>query len=164
MRHGWLAAVAALLLLATAVQVITAPSAEAVRFERVPVSFVLTPEQCPDLVSTISGEGEYFIRTKERTDKNGVTHIFSSVTARGTATDEAGNEYTFNYHNNVTSTIPPEEFPLVEHVTDHFNLVGRGGLNRIHVNFSIIATFPAEGEEPIIEEISVGGNPACDPI
>jgi hypothetical protein len=165
MRHRWLAATAALLLLATIVQFATAHAAgAAVTIERVPVSFVLTPEQCPDIQSTISGESEYFVRAKERTDRNGVTHIFTNVTARGTATDEAGNEYSFNYHNVSSADVPPGGFPRVEHVTDSFNLVGHNGLNHLHVSFVIDVTFAEEGAEPTVDEISITGTPSCDPI
>jgi hypothetical protein len=139
-------------------------SVSAAEHQTVPFAFTLTPAQCPDLATTVSGSGTYFVRTTTRVDKQGVTHIVQNNVTNGTATDAEGNTYRFNYHNNQQITIPPGEFPTTINISDHFNLVGAGGLNDLHVGFTIRLTFAAEGEEPTVEEISVRGNPACDPI
>ena len=138
--------------------------AAAAEFQTVPYAFTLTPEQCPALTSTITGSGEYFVRTTTRVDKNGVTHINQNNVTNGTATDAEGTTYRFTYHNNQRVTIPPGGFPQQVNVTDHFNLVGAGGAQSLHVGFTIRLTFAAPGEEPSVEEVSVRGNPSCDPI
>jgi hypothetical protein len=158
---------AALGLLALAVllaQAAVPTAARAAEHQVVPYTFTLTPEQCPELQTTISGAGEYFVRTTTRVDKDGVTHINQNNVTNGTATDAEGNTYRYTYHNNQRIAIPPGEFPTTVAITDHFNLVGAGGANQLHVGFTIRLTFAAPGEEPTVEEVSVRGNPACDPI
>jgi hypothetical protein len=159
-----LSSLTALVALVLAVQITLRPSAAAAEFQTIPYVFVLTPDQCPDLGTTVTGSGEWFFRTNTRTDQDGVTHIVQNVTTGGTATDSEGNTYRFNYHNNQQVTIPPGEFPVLVNITDHFNLVGAGNAQSLHVGFTIRLTFAAPGEEPSVEEISVRGFPPCDPI
>jgi len=128
-------------------------------------SFSLSPAQCADLATTISGAGEYWVRINERTDQDGVTHTLINVTTAGTATDSEGNTYGYNYHNHHNMVTQPGGFPQVDRTTDSFNLVGAGGANDIHVGFTLIFTFAAPNEEPTITEISLRGDPMhCDPI
>jgi hypothetical protein len=164
MLHKRLISLALVLVTLLGLQLALVASTSAAVHSVVPYSFTLTPEQCPDLDTTISGSGEYFIRTNTRVDKNGVTHINENNTTNGTATDTEGNTYRYNYHNNSRVTIPPGEFPFTIMVTDHFNLVGAGNAQSLHVGFNIFLTFSAPGEPPTVEEISVRGMPECDPI
>jgi hypothetical protein len=128
-------------------------------------SFTLSPAQCADVSTTISGAGEYWVRINERTDINGVTHTVINVTTAGTATDAEGNTYRYNYHNHHNMVTQPGGFPQIDRTTDHFNLVGAGGANSVHVGFTLIFTFAAPGQEPTITEISLRGDPMhCDPI
>jgi hypothetical protein len=129
-----------------------------------PYSFTLTPAQCPELPAAISDEDEYFVRIKERTDRNGVIHTTINVTASGTATDADGNTYRYSYLNRHDVTTQPGGFPSVEVITDHFALAGRRGAVRLRVDFVLRLTFAAEGESPTEEWLSLRGNPNCDPI
>jgi hypothetical protein len=154
----------AALFVVVALLAVVARPALAAEQQTVPYTFVLTPDQCPDLGTTISGSGAWFFRTNTRIDKDGVTHIVQNVTTSGTATDSEGNTYRFNYHNNSQVTIPPGEYPQYVNVTDHFNLVGAGSAESLHVGFNIRLVFTAPNQEPSVEEISVRGFPPCDPI
>ena len=164
MTRRLMTSIALVALLSMTLQLALAASASAAELSRTPVEFVLTPEQCPDVETTITGAGMYFLRHNERIDKNGVTHINDNLSAKGTAVGENGVVYHFNYHNNARVTIPPQGFPFTIRQTDHFNLVGAGNAGNMQVGFNVIVTFLAPGEDPIIEEISVHGNPACDVI
>jgi hypothetical protein len=161
--HRWNRTIV-LILFAIALGASVAYPAAAAEQQTVPVTFTLTPAQCPDLTSTVSGAGEYFIRTNTRVDADGVTHINQNTTANGTATDTEGNTYRFTYHNNQRITIPSGGFPFTVNVNDHFNLVGAGNAQSIHVGFTLRLTFSAPGEEPTVEVISFRGFLPCDPI
>jgi hypothetical protein len=128
-------------------------------------TFTLSPDQCPELQTTVTGDVDLFIRTNERTDKNGTVHLVVTSNASGVATDDAGNTYHFNYHNHVNVTIPPGEFPQQVDITDHFNLVGDGNGQSLHVGFNVRLTFLGPDEEPIVEVIHERGSPMlCDPF
>jgi hypothetical protein len=161
--HRWKRTVVAILF-AVALGTLIAYPAAAAEQQTVPFTFTLTPAQCPDLASTVSGTGEYFIRTNMRVDADGVIHINQNTTANGTATDTEGNIYRFTYHNNQRITIPPDGFPFAVNVNDHFNLVGAGNAQSVRVGFTVRLTFSAPGEEPTVEVISFRGLLPCDPI
>jgi hypothetical protein len=128
-------------------------------------TFTLSPDQCPDLESTVTGDVDLFIRTNERTDRDGTVHIVATSNASGVAVDEEGNTYHFNYHNHANVTIAPDEFPQQVNISDHFNLVGDGNGQSLHVGFNVRLTFLAPGEEPLVEVIQERGSPMlCDPF
>jgi hypothetical protein len=146
------------------VQVALAPLAAAAALQRVPVAFVLTPADCPDIQTTITGSGEYFFRTNERTDKDGVTHIVVNVSANGTAVDEAGNTYRFNYHNNQQVTVQPGGFPMQVDFSDHFNLIAGGTAGNVHAGFVVRLTFSAPDQLSAEVIVNERGTPSCDVI
>ena len=131
---------------------------------RVPVTFTLTPA-CPNLQVTVVGNGESFTVTNHRIDANGVDHINMNTVVTGTATDSEGATYGFNYHNHASLKVPAAGFPFSIQGTDHFNLVGKGKANQLHVGFVARATFTSPSAPPIIEFVNMRGNPLfCDPI
>lgn len=124
---------------------------------------------CADLpagVTEVSGTAEFFVVTTVRVDRNGVTHMNQNQFASGTATDDDGATYSFNYANHASFDIPPEEFPQEVRMTDHFNLNGKGKANHMHVGFVIVATITETNEfpwDPTV--ISMRGDVFdCDPI
>ena len=131
---------------------------------RVPITFTLTPA-CPNLQVTVVGTGESFTVTNHRIDANGVDHININTVVTGTATDSEGATYKFNYHNHASLEVPPTGFPFSLQGTDHFNLVGKGKANQLHVGFVARATFTSPSAPPIIEFVNTRENPFfCDPI
>jgi hypothetical protein len=89
-----------------------AGSAAGPALDEFPVSFTLTSATCPLLPSgtTIEGSGTEKSITNVRTDRNGRTTIMNTTHAFGTATDQAGNSYVFNYSNSfsVSNTGPTD--------------------------------------------------------
>jgi hypothetical protein len=97
--------------------------------ETLPVDFVLSSATCPNLPggTTVVGSGTEKSITNERTDRNGVTTVINSTHANGTATDQNGNSYVFNYSNEfrVTNSLAnPGVFSGF--MSDHFSLGGPG--------------------------------------
>ena len=132
---------------------------------RTPVSFTLTSAQCSKLQVNVFGTGESILVLNERLDKNGIDHISRNDLVTGTATDSEGAAYTFNYHNHANIDVPLSGFPFQFTTTDHFNLIGPGKANDLHIGFVARVTFPAPGASPIAEFVNTRGNPMfCDPM
>jgi hypothetical protein len=94
-----------------------------------PVSFVMTSATCSNLPAgtTLTASGTEKSVTVVKTGSNGITRIHNTSHATGTATDQAGNAYVFDYSNdfNVSNTTTnPALFSGV--MNDHFSLAGRG--------------------------------------
>ena len=93
------------------------------------VSFTITSAGCQYLPAgtTVRGSGTQKSITTVRTDASGVTTIENSTHANGTATDNSGNTYVFNYSNSfrVSNTVAhPGTFS--GSMTDAFSLAGNG--------------------------------------
>jgi hypothetical protein len=104
----------------------------------VPVSFVLSSQSCSTLSTgtTISGSGTETSITTSRTDREGVTTIVNSTHAHGTATDQGGNVYVFNYSNSFrASNTPAEPGVFSGSMLDQFSLAGNGPAN-VHASFA----------------------------
>src|SRR5688500_18703312 len=69
--------------------------------ETFPVSFTMTSEMCSNLPegTTIDGSGTMRSITTIRTNNGGVTTVMNASHAHGTATDQDGNTYVFDYSN-----------------------------------------------------------------
>jgi hypothetical protein len=136
-------------------------------FEIVPFEFTMTPEQCPDIDTTISGSGAYHTWISEIPLTNGGTGLRVSSTANGYATDSEGNVYTYSYGNYVRGTIPPAG-PAVFAQFDFFNLSGEGSAGGLAVAWTAILyfteTLPGEGPPDDMQLFPIRGNPNCDPI
>jgi hypothetical protein len=114
----------------------------------------------------VSGTANFFVVTTTRVDKNGVAHININAFADGTATDNNGGSYRFNYFNHSTADVPPGGFPQQVRVTDHFNLNGKGKAAHMHVGFVITVTVTGPGPDDFtINVINLRGDAfVCDPI
>ena len=156
---------ASMLSVVALLQLLAIQVAAAATQEHVPVSFTLTPAICPDVTTTINGAGEYFVRTNEQVMRDGSTHLIVNVTISGTATDTEGGTYRFNYHNTFHGTVPAGAGLFEMRATDHFNLVGAGGANHVHVGFVTVLTFADLAAGPIaFDDINVRGTLSCDQI
>jgi hypothetical protein len=99
----------------------------------VPVSFVITSATCSELPpgTTLTGSGTQKLIDVVKT-KNGVTRVHETSHAAGTAADQDGNTYVFNYSNDFTvsdSAASPGVFSGM--MNDHFSLAGNGP---VHLN------------------------------
>ena len=132
---------------------------------RAPISFTLTPA-CPNLKVTVVGTGESFTVTNHRIDQNGVDHVQINNLVTGTATDNEGTTYRFNYHNHATLEVPAGGFPFSVTTTDHFNLVGKGKANQVHIGFVVRLTITGPSDPPIVDRlVNMRGEAFfCDPI
>ena len=160
--------VTALASLSTLAVVATTPAVTQDRFT-VPftIPFGVPCAELPPGVTLISGVAEFFQRTTTRVDSSGVTHLNINATALGTATDNNGVVYSFNYANHFSIDVPPGEFPQQIRMTDHFNLNGKGKANHMQVGFVIVGTIDGSGDVfPFhTETINIRGDAFnCDPI
>ena len=94
--------------------------------ETFPVSFVLTSATCSNLPSgtVLTGSGTQKSITTTSTDQDGIVTVTNSTHARGTATDQDGNEYIFNYSAAYRATL--EAGVYSGFISDAFALAGRG--------------------------------------
>ncbi|HLJ50475.1 MAG TPA: hypothetical protein VKU01_30895 [Bryobacteraceae bacterium] len=160
MRHRILLALAPTILSMTTIPSV---SAQANLF-RSPVSFTL--KGCTQLPAglVITGSGESLLVISTRTDKDGNTVVEHNNVVTGTATDNNGGSYIFNYADHATITMPPSVFPFTRSLTDHFNLLGQGQRNQMQVGFRADVTVIAPNTF-IISPINVRGDPmTCDAI
>jgi hypothetical protein len=100
-----------------------------------PVSFVLSSTACSYLPdgTTVTASGTETSITTTRTDRNGVTTIENATHAHGTATDQDGNVYVFNYSNEFRVSNDKGVFSGL--MTDSFSLAGNGPA-RLHNGFA----------------------------
>ena len=146
-------------------------TSEGATVETFPVSFVLTSATCSNLPdgTVLTGSGTRKSITTTRTDRDGIVIVTNSTHAHGTATDQNGNMYVFNYSNAFRATLDGGVYSGF--MTDAFALTGRGParLNNGFVgefvsDFSTFFTVP--------EVISSHGDPLdfvtgevhCDPL
>jgi hypothetical protein len=163
---------AAGLLAAFALALAGAATADAPTVDEFPVEFELT-DLCPNLApgTVIHGTGTEKSITHVETDRNGVTTFMNTSHASGTAVDQDGNAYVFNYANSfrVTNTGPGTVF--TGKMTDSFSLAGQGP-SRLHNGFVAGLTVSADFSTFTFEEQSSRGDPIdfgagtsiCDPL
>lgn len=139
--------------------------------ETFPVSFVLTSATCSNLPSgtelTASGTGKSITTT--RTDRDGAVIVVNSTHARGTATDQDGNTYVFNYSNEFHATLDGGVYSGF--MSDAFTLAGSGPA---HLNNGFVGHFMSDFATffTMPDVISSHGDPLdfatgdvhCDPL
>lgn len=137
-----------------------------------PVSFVLTSATCSNLPpgTTVVGTGteKSITSTKE---KGGVTTISNQTHAHGTASDQDGNTYVFDYSNHFSvSNTGPTDPVFSGTMVDSFSLAG-GGPARLSNGFRAIFTTDFASLFSFTELSSRGdpidfatGAARCDPL
>jgi hypothetical protein len=123
-------ATSAIVLVALAVGVTSAAAANGgATVVTTPVSFVLSSATCSYLPAgtTVTGSALETSITTVRTADDGVTTIVNATHAQGTATDQDGNVYVFNYSNEfrVSNTVA-DQGVFSGLMTDAFSLAGKG--------------------------------------
>jgi hypothetical protein len=132
---------------------------------RGPVSFTLPAGQCADLPAglSVSGTGTETVRAHSSVDATGNFHQLFDTTITGTATDNLGGTYRFNYHN-VQTFSPSAGFPFILHITDHFNLVGNGPASKIHTFFNLTILVTGASTFEILSAHFHGDSETCDAL
>jgi hypothetical protein len=120
-----LALVPAVLAMAVAFAI---PAGASPLIDTFPVSFTIPSGQCSNLAAgtTLTGSGIGKSITIEKTAGD-ITTIINATHAHGTATDQDGNVYVFNYSNHFRASntaADPDTFSGL--MTDHFSNSGRG--------------------------------------
>ena len=97
--------------------------------EPFPADFTLSSQTCPNLPegTTITGTGTGRSVTITKTDRRGITTVFNSTIAPGTATDQDHNRYRFLYSNQFrvsNTTADPDTYTGI--MVDLFLLHGNG--------------------------------------
>jgi hypothetical protein len=139
--------------------------------ETSPVSFVLSSEACSNLPSgtELIGSGTRTSITTTRTDRDGVVIVRNSTHAHGTATDQDGNAYVFNYSNEFRATLDGGVYSGF--MTDAFALAGQGParlnngfVGHFESDFSTFFTLPVVISSHGDPLDFVTGEVHCDPL
>jgi hypothetical protein len=160
--------------LAIAVLALGSGSALAASPSEETVGFVLTAASCPNLPTgtVITGTGTSTTVEIVKTDGNGVTTVTNTTHASGTATDQEGNTYRFNYSNHfrISNTGPTD--PVLSGVmVDSFSLAGNGPA-QLNNGFRAVFTIDLLTGAASFAELSSRGDPIdfatgearCDPL
>ena len=103
-----------------------AAASKGANIQTFPVSFVLTSATCSNLPSgtVLTGSGTEKSITTTGTDRDGVVTVRNSTHAHGTATDQDGNTYVFNYSVAYRATLDGGVYSGF--ISDAFTLAGSG--------------------------------------
>ena len=135
------------------------------------VDFELSWKTCPNLPTgtELVGSGTQKSITTTRTDRDGAVIVRNATHSHGTATDQAGNTYVFNYSNEFRATLDGGVYSGF--MTDAFALTGQGPA---HLNNGFVGEFESDFSTffrlPVV--ISSHGDPLdfvtgevhCDPL
>ena len=132
-----------------------------------PVSFDISSATCSNLPAgtTIHGSGMEKSITTISTDKTGVTTIMNTSHANGTATDQAGNTYVFNYANHFSVSDAGPGTAFSGEMVDAFSLAGNGPAhlsNGFRALFDLVSLQPLSSRGDPIDFAS--GMAHCDPL
>jgi hypothetical protein len=137
-------------------------SANATQTFTEPLSFTLTPAECSQLTTTVTGTGISHVVVHESPDATGGIHFSFSNTVNGMATGADGSFYRFSYQLNQRTTkeaVPPFTVALV----DKFLLLGQGKTPDITVKFYEEFVVNPDGSFTDLK-FRVRGDIACDAI
>jgi len=145
-----------------------------------PVSFTINPAPngCYQVETPIYATGELRNEIELTTYPDGSRRVIDKGHARGTAVDDAGKRYRFNYENTATFTLPPSGAIVYVEMQDSFTLKGRARENQVSVRFHwlwtsvpsdpganpTVATIPWPPSDNWVQFESIGEPLSCDPI
>lgn len=109
--------------------------------------------------------GQYHFAVPVIKNPNGTFTTKFQSEAHGTAVDNQGNQYVFNYsnHDQEVSPTPTDLPPILGMFTDRFQLTSKGGAPNLKVEFQIAYSIDASGNFTLLSLVSKG-DPNCDPI
>ena len=132
------------------------------------VGFVLSAETCANLPpgTVITGTGTSKAIESVTTDGDGVTTVINTTHASGTATDQDGHTYRFNYSNHFQiSNTGPTDPVLSGIMVDSFSLAGNGPAH-LNNGFRAVFTFNFLTGAVSFQELTSRGDAldGCDPL
>ncbi|HET6579146.1 MAG TPA: hypothetical protein VFG66_12515 [Gemmatimonadales bacterium] len=127
-----------------------------------PLTFVLSPESCSALTTTVTGTGISRGAVHLSPDGSGGVHFSFHNTVQGTASGADGSQYRFNYALNERDTKEPEP-PFEVAIVDKFHLIGQGGTPDIAVKLYFDFIVNPDGSFTDLK-VRVRGDAGCDPI
>lgn len=149
------------------------PPAPPVPTETTKVTWTLGSGKCKLLPKglKLSGTGTSRKYTFSGMDVNGSPYFTEFVVIKGTATDNRGGRYRFDYHNSFTA--PDADVPYTGIISDHFTLYGNGEADGLHSAF--VTRLTVTSEDPFqgsFDPIYAVGDPfgfadfapRCDPL
>jgi hypothetical protein len=129
----------------------------------IPISFTLTPDACPALATTVTGEGILKIVEHFSTSADGAAHFSHHENFEGAAAGADGSAYKFNYNLNIKTTTEPEP-PFVLSGVDNFHLIGQGSTPDIGGQILFLFRVNEDGSITDLGSRARGAPPECDPI
>lgn len=130
------------------------------------LNVMFNPSECStSTLTNVTLNGLYHVTVHTTRNPNGTyTGRFLSQ-AHGTAVDNNGGTYVFNYNNHErdVSSSPAIVPPILGTVTDRFGLIGQGRTPNLSYSFRIVYSIDAQGNFTVIS-IQEGGNSSCAPI
>jgi hypothetical protein len=130
------------------------------------VNVQFNPSTCSTLTATtvtMNGLYRFVVKTTRNPDGTYTTRFQSE--AHGTAVDNNGVQYVFNYNNHEQdySSSPADEPPLLGVVTDRFGLSSKGNAPNLKVSFQEAFYIDENGDFTFLYGV-FKGDPNCDPI
>jgi hypothetical protein len=142
-------------------------SADAASTFTVPIVNVqFNPSTCSTVTATtatMNGLYRFVVTTTRNPDGTYTTRIQSE--AHGTAVDNNGVQYVFNYNNHEQDvhSSPEDAPPFLGVVTDRFGLTSKGSAPNLKVSFQEAFSIDADGNGTLLSGV-FKGDPNCDPI
>ena len=115
--------------------------------------------------SQVTLNGQYHFAVPIIKNPNGTFTTKFQSEAHGTAVDNQGNQYVFNYNNHEqdVSGTPTDLPPILGTFADRFALTSKGGAPNLKVEFQIAFSIDASGNFTLLSLVAKG-DPNCDPI
>jgi hypothetical protein len=113
---------------------------------------------------TLNGQYHFAVHTSQNPDGTYTTKLNSVAT--GTAIDNTGQSYVFNYVNHeddITST-PADAPPATVIFSDRFSLLSKGKAPNLKVVFQVAFFVDANDNITSFQLTAIKGDPNCDPI
>jgi hypothetical protein len=129
-----------------------------------PLTFELTPEQCPSISTTISGSGIFRgVAHVSPQGKSGLFNFSFHESFTGQATGADGSTYRASYNNQYRDSGEPEP-PFIATVVDKFLLIGHGSTPDVKVHFRVTFRVNEDESVTLIDFASHGDPIECDAI
>ncbi|WP_348263258.1 hypothetical protein P8935_01570 [Telmatobacter sp. DSM 110680] len=163
-KRSAVAACAAFICCTMGPRILHAASAQQFYIPIVNATFSPACSSVSGLQVTLNGQYHFVVHTSKNHDGTFTTKIQSNAT--GTATDNNGGKYVFNYvnHEQDLSSTPADVPPILGIYSDRFQLVSKGGDPNVKVQYQIAFMIDGSGTFTPISVMVFKGDPNCDPI
>ena len=142
-------------------------AAGAQQFDVPIVNATFNPSLCSASTATqVTLNGYYHIAVHTSQNPDGTFKTKFQSDAHGTATDNNGGQYVFDYinHEQDLSSSPADAPPILGVFADRFGLRSKGGAPNLNVRYQFAFSIDANGVLTPISITVFKGDPNCDPI